>query len=68
LADLGVKEMRIITNNPRKIFGLEGYGLKIVDRVPMQTPSTQFNRAYMQTKRSKLGHMLEPALPHGDHP
>ena len=68
LADLGVKEMRIITNNPRKIFGLEGYGLKIVGRVPMQTASTPHNRKYMQTKRNKLGHMLEPALPHGDHP
>ncbi len=68
LADLGVKEMSIITNNPRKIFGLEGYGLKIVDRVPMQTPSTPYNRKYMQTKRSKLGHMLDGTLPHGDHP
>ncbi|HEV2262564.1 MAG TPA: bifunctional 3,4-dihydroxy-2-butanone-4-phosphate synthase/GTP cyclohydrolase II, partial [Candidatus Rubrimentiphilum sp.] len=68
LADLGVKEMRIITNNPRKIFGLEGYGLKIVGRVPLQTVTTPFNQKYMQTKRHKMGHMLEPALPHGDHP
>ncbi len=67
LADLGVKEMRILTNNPRKIFGLEGYGLKIVGRVPMETPSTQYNERYMETKRSKLGHMFEEALPHGDH-
>ena len=61
LADLGVKEMRIITNNPRKIFGLEGYGLKIVDRVPLQTEQTPFNTKYMQTKRNKMGHMLDAA-------
>jgi len=68
LADLGVKEMRIITNNPRKIFGLEGYGLRIVGRVPLQIAATPFNKKYIQTKRSKLGHFYdEPALPHGDH-
>ena len=73
LADLGVKELRIITNNPRKIFGLEGYGMKIVGRVPLQTEPTQYNKRYMATKRSKLGHMFTEAegngsaLPHGDH-
>jgi len=61
LVDLGVKEMRIITNNPKKIFGLEGYGLKIVDRVAIETPATPFNAAYMQTKRNKMGHLLAPA-------
>jgi len=62
LADLGVREMRLITNNPRKIFGLEGYGLKIVGRMPLQTVPTRYNRRYMNTKRSKLGHMFdEPA-------
>ena len=59
LVDLGVKEMRIITNNPRKIFGLEGFGLKILDRVPMQTVPTAFNAHYMDTKRDKLGHMFD---------
>ena len=59
LADLGVREMRLITNNPKKIFGLEGYGLKIVGRMPMQTPATVHNERYMATKRSKLGHMLD---------
>jgi 3,4-dihydroxy 2-butanone 4-phosphate synthase/GTP cyclohydrolase II len=59
LADLGVKEMRLITNNPRKIFGLEGYGLKIVGRMPMHTVPTAYNKRYMDTKRSKLGHMFE---------
>ncbi|MBV8066328.1 MAG: GTP cyclohydrolase II, partial [Candidatus Eremiobacteraeota bacterium] len=62
LYDLGVREMRVITNNPRKIFGLEGYGLKIVGRMPSQTVPTHYNRRYMNTKRSKLGHMFdEPA-------
>ena len=73
LADLGVKEMRIVTNNPRKIFGLEGYGIKIVGRVPMQTETTTHNKRYIATKRAKLGHMFDEAapaqeaLPHGDH-
>ena len=62
LADLGVREMRLITNNPRKIFGLEGYGLKIVGRMPLQTIPTRYNSHYMNTKRAKLGHMFdEPA-------
>jgi len=59
LADLGIKEMRVITNNPKKIFGLEGYGLKIVDRVPIQTAPTPFNTRYLATKREKLGHFFE---------
>jgi 3,4-dihydroxy 2-butanone 4-phosphate synthase/GTP cyclohydrolase II len=59
LVDLGVKEMRIITNNPRKIFGLEGYGLKITGRVPMQTTPTAHNKQYLATKREKLGHMFD---------
>jgi 3,4-dihydroxy 2-butanone 4-phosphate synthase/GTP cyclohydrolase II len=59
LADLGIKEMRLITNNPKKIFGLEGYGLKIVGRMPLQTTPTKHNKHYIDTKRSKLGHMLD---------
>jgi 3,4-dihydroxy 2-butanone 4-phosphate synthase/GTP cyclohydrolase II len=59
LVDLGVKEMRLITNNPKKIFGLEGYGLKIVGRAPMQTEPTPFNERYIDTKRDKLGHMFD---------
>jgi 3,4-dihydroxy 2-butanone 4-phosphate synthase/GTP cyclohydrolase II len=59
LADLGVREMRVVTNNPRKIFGLEGYGLTIVERVPSQTTPTEHNQHYMNTKRSKLGHILD---------
>ncbi len=59
LADLGIKELRLITNNPRKIFGLEGYGIKITGRVPMQTAPTAHNKRYMATKRDKLGHMFD---------
>jgi 3,4-dihydroxy 2-butanone 4-phosphate synthase/GTP cyclohydrolase II len=59
LVDLGIKEMHVITNNPRKIFGLEGYGLKIVGRVPSYTTPTPHNRHYIDTKRAKLGHMFE---------
>ena len=59
LVDLGVRELRVITNNPRKIFGLEGYGLKIVDRVPSQTVPTNYNRRYMHTKRAKMGHIFD---------
>ncbi|MBV9233472.1 MAG: bifunctional 3,4-dihydroxy-2-butanone-4-phosphate synthase/GTP cyclohydrolase II [Candidatus Eremiobacteraeota bacterium] len=59
LADLGVREMRLITNNPKKIFGLEGYGLKIVGRVPLHTIPTDHNKDYIATKRSKLGHMFD---------
>ncbi len=59
LFDLGVREMRLVTNNPKKIFGLEGYGLKIVGRVPLQTTPTAHNKHYIDTKRSKLGHILD---------
>jgi 3,4-dihydroxy 2-butanone 4-phosphate synthase/GTP cyclohydrolase II len=62
LADLGVKEMRLITNNPKKIFGLEGYGLKIVGRMPLQTTPTAHNKHYIDTKRSKLGHLLDEVV------
>lgn len=59
LQDLGAREMRVITNNPRKIFGLEGYGLKIVDRVALHTVPTPHNERYIETKRAKLGHLFE---------
>ena len=58
LAELGVKKMRLLTNNPQKVKGLAGYGLEIVERIPLQTSPTPFNRAYLQTKRTKLGHLL----------
>ena len=62
LADLGIKELRLITNNPRKIFGLEGYGIKISGRVAMQTKPTAYNKKYMATKRAKLGHMFDETV------
>lgn len=62
LADLGIKEMRLLTNNPKKIAGLEGFGLTIVGRVPISIEPTKYNLAYMNTKRDKMGHMLERAV------
>jgi len=59
LRDLGLTKLRIMTNNPRKIHGLEGFGLKIAERVPLEIPPQAANRGYLQTKRDKLGHMLE---------
>lgn len=58
LKDLGVRKMRLLTNNPRKIAGLEGYGLSIYERVPIQMPTKEENERYLKTKQSKLGHML----------
>jgi 3,4-dihydroxy 2-butanone 4-phosphate synthase/GTP cyclohydrolase II len=58
LRDLGVRKMRLLTNNPKKIIGLEGYGLEVVERVPIEMPPTRRNRAYLATKRDKLGHLL----------
>jgi len=58
LLDLGVKNLRILTNNPKKIVGIEGYGLRVVERVPLETPATDANRRYLTTKRDKLGHIF----------
>lgn len=60
LLDLGVRQIRLLTNNPKKVVGLEGYGLRIVERVPIQIPPNQNNRRYLQTKKDKLGHLLDP--------
>ncbi|GBD12760.1 Riboflavin biosynthesis protein RibBA [bacterium HR24] len=59
LVDLGVRRMRLLTNNPAKRAGLEGYGLEIVERVPIQPTVTPYNRRYLETKRDKLGHLIE---------
>jgi 3,4-dihydroxy 2-butanone 4-phosphate synthase/GTP cyclohydrolase II len=56
LVDLGVRNLRLLTNNPRKIVGLEGYGLLVVEQVPIEIPATDANRRYLDTKRVKLGH------------
>jgi 3,4-dihydroxy 2-butanone 4-phosphate synthase/GTP cyclohydrolase II len=59
LADLGVKSIRLMTNNPRKIVGLEGYGISISKRVPIQMNHNERNELYLKTKKQKLGHMLD---------
>jgi 3,4-dihydroxy 2-butanone 4-phosphate synthase / GTP cyclohydrolase II len=59
LRDLGVRKMRLMTNNPKKIIGLEGYGLKVVERVPLEIPPNRVNRNYLKTKCLKMGHMLK---------
>jgi 3,4-dihydroxy 2-butanone 4-phosphate synthase/GTP cyclohydrolase II len=59
LADLGVRRIRLLTNNPRKVVGLEGYGLTIVERVGIEMEPTDRNRRYLATKKEKLGHLLE---------
>ncbi|MED3842482.1 bifunctional 3,4-dihydroxy-2-butanone-4-phosphate synthase/GTP cyclohydrolase II [Geobacillus stearothermophilus] len=58
LKDLGVTKMRLLTNNPRKIAGLKGHGLEVVERVPLQMPAKKENEKYLRTKYEKLGHML----------
>jgi len=58
LVDLGVKKMRIMTNNPRKIKGLEGYGIEVIERVPIEIPPKKENVRYLKTKRDKMGHIL----------
>lgn len=58
LRNLGVKKMRLLTNNPRKITGLAGYGLEVVERVPLQMPTKKENEQYLKTKQEKLGHLL----------
>jgi 3,4-dihydroxy 2-butanone 4-phosphate synthase/GTP cyclohydrolase II len=58
LRDLGLSSIRVMTNNPRKLVGLEGYGLQIVERVPLVTDPNRENRGYLQVKRDKLGHLL----------
>lgn len=59
LKDLGVRHIRLMTNNPRKIKGLEGYGLEVVERVPIQMPENKDNARYLHTKQEKLGHLLK---------
>jgi 3,4-dihydroxy 2-butanone 4-phosphate synthase/GTP cyclohydrolase II len=58
LSDLGLSSIRIMTNNPRKLVGLEGYGLTITERVPLEIKPTDINYRYLQTKKEKLGHIL----------
>lgn len=59
LFDLGVRDIRLLTNNPRKVVGLDGYGLRIIERVPIQIPPNESNARYLKTKKDKLGHILD---------
>src|SRR5207249_9601989 len=58
LVDLGIRSMRLLTNNPKKIVGLEGYGLRVAERVPIEVPASDANRFYLRTKQDKLGHIF----------
>jgi len=59
LADLGVKKIELLTNNPKKLVGLEGYGLEIIKRIPLEIQPNRINLKYLQTKKRKMGHILE---------
>jgi 3,4-dihydroxy 2-butanone 4-phosphate synthase/GTP cyclohydrolase II len=59
LFDLGVRQIRLLTNNPTKVIGLDGYGLRIVERVPIQMPPNHKNLQYLRTKKEKMGHLLD---------
>ena len=58
LYDLGVRKIRLLTNNPKKIYGLEGFGLEVIERVPINIPPNPYNERYLKTKKDKLGHLL----------
>jgi 3,4-dihydroxy 2-butanone 4-phosphate synthase/GTP cyclohydrolase II len=58
LADLGLSKLRVMTNNPRKLIGLDGHGLEIVERVPIEIPPNPINKKYLKAKKEKLGHLL----------
>ena len=58
LCDLGVRRIRLLTNNPRKVIGLEGYGLEIVEQLPISIPANPHNAKYLETKRLRMGHLL----------
>ena len=58
LVDLGVRKMRLMTNNPKKMVGLDGYGLSIVEQVPIEVPPNDYNKCYLECKKFKMGHML----------
>jgi 3,4-dihydroxy 2-butanone 4-phosphate synthase/GTP cyclohydrolase II len=58
LVDLGVKKMRLLTNNPKKMIGLEGYGLSVVEQVPIEVEANCYNQGYLKCKQAKMGHLL----------
>ena len=58
LVDLGVKKMRLLTNNPKKVIGLDGYGLSIVEQIKIEIEPNEYNRCYLECKKLKMGHLL----------
>ncbi|UCG09152.1 MAG: GTP cyclohydrolase II, partial [Desulfobacterales bacterium] len=58
LVDLGIRRMRLMTNNPKKMVGLEGYGLSIVEQIPIEVEPNEFNKCYLECKKLKMGHLL----------
>ena len=62
LKDLGLKKIKLLTNNPKKIIGLKGYDLEIVERIPIEIPPNEINANYLKIKRDKLGHLINPEL------
>ena len=58
LVDLGVREMRLLTNNPKKMVGLDGYGLRIIEQVPIEVPPNEYNKCYLECKKLKMGHLI----------
>jgi 3,4-dihydroxy 2-butanone 4-phosphate synthase/GTP cyclohydrolase II len=58
LVDLGVRKMRLLTNNPKKMVGLDGYGLRIVEQVPIEVPPNEYNKCYLECKKLKMGHLI----------
>lgn len=62
LADLGLHQIKLLTNNPKKVIGLEGYGLKVVETIPIEIPSNPHNVKYLETKRQKMGHLFKEAV------
>jgi len=65
LVNLGVRRMRLLTNNPKKMVGLEGYGLSVVEQIPIEVPPNEFNRCYLECKKLKMGHLLNMVEPQG---
>ena len=59
LVDLGVRKLRLLTNNPLKVYGLQGFNLEIVERVPIQIEPSAYDLFYLKTKKEKMGHMLD---------